>query len=87
MPQEIPELNAKQKRFVDDNWDKINFTLLVRGTFLNDSLDGRCIEARSIKQYLGKDKKPISSIPEKVAPVILTEDQKELIRNNGRINT
>lgn len=82
MARQLPILNAAEKQFIDENWNKLKFPDLVRGTFKNSSLDGRSFEAKAIKDYLG-DREPIPSLVPKVPTVVLTEEQMELIKNNA----
>ena len=83
MAKVLPPLTNKQKKFIDEQWDKLKLPDLVRGTFSQPSLDGRCAEAKLVKDYLG-DREPIPSLAPKVEDVVLSEEQKELIRNNAR---
>lgn len=75
-------LTEEQKAFIDENWDKVKFPDLVKGTFGRDDLDGRSAESRVINEYLG-EREPIPSVYRKVGDTSLTEEDKEYIRNNA----
>lgn len=79
----VPDLSKKQKAFVDLNWDKMKFVDLIRGTFQSNALDGRSVEAKAVKDYLG-DREPIPTLAPKLPAIILTPEQEELIKNNAR---
>lgn len=76
-------LTEEQKKFIDQNWNKLKFVDLVKQTFQNQELDGRCVEARSIKEYLG-DREPIPTAYQRLPSVVLSDDQKEFIINNAK---
>lgn len=78
--EKLLDLNEEQKDFVLKNWDKVSFGELVKLVFNNPDLDGRSIEGRSIKAFLGT-KRPKTSAWEK-KDFSLTEEQKEFIKNN-----
>lgn len=75
------ELTDEQKDFVNHNWDAMDLLSLVRATFEDEKLDGRSLQARLIKKFLG-ERKTKTTKHEKVQPVVLTEDQKEYIGTN-----
>lgn len=83
MAKQAPELTKAQKKFIDENWDKLKLPDLVKGTFKNSSLDGRSFEAKAVKDYLG-DREPIPTLAPRLPAITLTPEQEELIKNNAR---
>jgi hypothetical protein len=77
------KLTDDQKKFVDEHYNKLKFIDLVKQTFNNPELDGRCSEARAIKEHLG-DREPIPTAYQRLPSVVLTEEQKEFIANNAK---
>src|SRR6266446_5367580 len=78
-------LGSEQKRFVLENWNKTDFLSLVRGVFKNQKLSGRSQEAKLVQKYLGDRQLKIKN--GKVAEIILSDSQKEYIRNNVNMMT
>jgi hypothetical protein len=81
MAQELPTLTLLQMETVEENWDKIKFVDLVKLVSGDPTADGRSLMGRAIKAYLG-DRKPIYGEYVKKPEVVLTEEQKEYIKNN-----
>lgn len=80
-------LTQDQKLIADQNWDKIKFPDLVKLVFNDNTLDGRAFEGKAIRDYLGEGRKPLSSAYEKKQAIELSEEDKELIKNNCRFST
>lgn len=74
-------LTEEQKAFIDENWDSMRMPDLVKGTFKDDSLDGRSAESRAVTDYLG-DREPVPTSYQKMEPLQLTEENKEYILQN-----
>ena len=81
---EKTELSKEQQLFIDENYKEIcNLNELTCAAFMSDSLDGRSKEGRAVREYMAaKDYKYHTTKAKKVAPVKLTEEQKEFIREN-----
>lgn len=73
------ELTSDQKEFVLENWNTMGLLALTRRTFLDNSLNGRSLEAKSVQKFLGerKVKKKNESIE-----LSLTDDQKEYVQTS-----
>lgn len=80
------ELTAQQKEFIRNNKDKISdLGEITRSVFMDESLDGRTIEGRLVREYLieiGQSFDTTKAAPAK--EVILTEDQKSFIEGYAR---
>lgn len=74
-------LTPEQESFILENWDKLPLIQLVKETFKDNSLDGRCFQAKVIKEFLA-DKKPKSTAWVKRPEIILSEENKEFVANN-----
>jgi len=79
-------LTDEQKKFLDENWDKINLKELTKRAFNNINLTGLTREGRAIKAYISQmnpDAKIKTTKYEKGDNLIeLTPEQKLLARNN-----
>jgi hypothetical protein len=79
-------LTDEQKKFVDENWDKLNLKELTQKAFNNPKLTGLTREGRAIKGFIAEmnpDAKIKTTKYEKGDNVIeLTSEQKLLARNN-----
>lgn len=80
-------LTEEQKQVLLNNWDKMKYVDLVKLVFKDDKLDGRSFEGKAIRDFLGEDRKPLSSAYEKKQAIELSEEDKELINNNCRFST
>lgn len=75
-------LTFDQKQIIDKQWDKIRFPDLVKLVFKNNDLDGRSLQGKAVRQYLGEERSVISAGYQPKEQIELTEEQKEYIRNN-----
>ncbi len=73
-------LTEDQKIFILERWNKTDFLSLVRGVFKNVKLSGRSPEAKLVQKYLGN--RQLKQKNGKATEIILTDSQKEYIRNN-----
>lgn len=80
-------LTEEQKLIIEENWTKLKYVDLVKLVFKDEKLDGRSFEGKAVRDYLGVDRKPISSAYEKKQAIELSEEDKELINNNCRFST
>lgn len=73
----LPKLTDEQKAFIMSNYDKMNIATLTKLAFKNDKLDGRSLEAKSIKMFLAGHNKEVKA-PE-LTKLELTEENKKFI--------
>jgi phage gpG-like protein len=77
-------LTEEHKDFIRKNSDKISdLTELTRQLFMNESLDGRSREGRAVRAYLAEQDISYSTRHvSKLDDIILTDLQKEFVKNN-----
>jgi len=76
------KLEEEHKKFIDENFHKIpDLIELTRATFKDGTIDGRSKQGRAVREYLAsKDIKYGTTKVEKVKPIVLTEEQKDFIK-------
>ena len=74
-------LNDAQRNFIDSNWAILRLPDLIKGTFNDQTLDGRCAQSRAVKDYLG-DREPLPTSYIKMDDLGLSDEQKEYITSN-----
>lgn len=81
-----PSLSEDQKKFIQKNKDKVSdLGEMTRSVFMDESLDGRTIEGRLVREYLieiGQKFDTTKAAPAK--EVILSEEQKSFITGYAR---
>lgn len=81
---ELPELTDGHKATILLRWDKIDLAELAREVSGNPELDGRSLWAKAIKIFLNsKGLEAKTTAKEKIAPIILTEEQTDFCDNNA----
>lgn len=79
----LPELTEIQKETIRNNWDKLLLPALCKIVWGRDDVDGRDKYGKAIKKFMAENNlKPRTTEFIKGAEVVLTEDQKEYIRNS-----
>lgn len=85
-------LSGEQKKYINENWDKVALKELTRKVFNDDTINGNHAEARAIKAYIvsefGEEAKPTTTeYKAKFGDMKLTEDQQLYIKNNFQSST
>lgn len=76
-------LTTIQEDSIDANWDKMDLKSLTRLVFNDNSLDGRSLQAKAIKEYIANQGKQVATTKRKKAkPVILDAAAKKYIENH-----
>lgn len=81
------QLTEDQKEYILNNYESTpDLKLLTRGAFKNDELEGRHKEGRAVRKFLVENHIDFNtaSTVTKVKEILLTDDQKELIKNCAR---
>ncbi len=84
MSEDLPELNDSQKDIIRNNWDKMDLLALTRAVFPDmPNIDGRSKHGKSVKKFMSLSNLKITTTEFiKGADLVLTEDQKEYIKNS-----
>jgi hypothetical protein len=79
----LPELTEAQKEIIRNNWDKMDLLALTRVVFGMPGVDGRSKFGKAVKKFMSENNLKVRTTEFiKGAEFILTEDQKEYIRNS-----
>lgn len=84
MSELINILTEEQKKTVDNNWDKLDLKSLTQLVFNDNTLDGRCLQAKAVKAYLGEKNLVVRTNSHNIKPdkVELSDEQRDYIQNN-----
>ena len=79
------QLTEEQKEAIDSRGQEIkDLSELTREVFMDETLDGRTREGRAVRAYLAeKEINYQTRHVSKKSDIILSEEQKEFIRNNA----
>lgn len=87
MAEELPELTKEQEEFILNNWDKMDLLSLTKACFPDiPNIDGRSKYGKAVKKLMAEKNLTIRTTEFiKAATIVLTDDQKEYIRNNSEM--
>lgn len=89
IPNEKPKdvLSEEQKKFINDNFEKLELNELSKQTWNDPKADMRSLRGKAVKDYLVSNNMQMIRVQKIVkGPIVLTQEQKDFIETNYNNN-